>query len=89
MESLACGTPVVATNVWGAPEIIGSNGIGLLTERTQEEIARNISIALRKEWNRKEIIRCAREHTWDKVAQSVYDVFQSVINSKHNNPITQ
>jgi len=89
LESLACGTPVVATPVGGIPEIIRSDGIGLLTKRNEQDIAKTISIALKKEWNPNEIIQYAREHTWHKVALSIHDAFQSVLNSKHNNPITQ
>jgi glycosyltransferase involved in cell wall biosynthesis len=88
LESLACGTPVVATPVGGIPEIIRSNGIGLLTKRSEQDIAETISIALKKPWDRNEIAQYARQHTWDKVAQSVYDVFQSVLNSRHNHSIT-
>ncbi len=88
LESLACGTPVVATPVGGIPEIIGSNGIGLLATRNEQDISKTISIALKKQWNHDEIIQYARQHTWDKVALSVYDVFQSVLNSEPSNSIT-
>jgi glycosyltransferase involved in cell wall biosynthesis len=88
LESLACGIPVVATDVGGIPEIIRSDRVGLLTERNERDIAKNISIALKKEWDHDEIMQYAREHTWDKVAQSVYEVFQTVLNSGHSNSIS-
>lgn len=35
LESMACGTPVIATDIWGTPEIIKSNHAGvLMKERT-------------------------------------------------------
>lgn len=89
LESLACGTPVVATDVGGIPEIIRLDRVGVLTKRNVQDISKTISFALKKQWIYNEIIQYAREHTWGKVALSVYDVFQSVLNSKHNNPITQ
>jgi glycosyltransferase involved in cell wall biosynthesis len=88
LESLACGIPVVATDVGGIPEIIRSDRVGLLTERNERDIAKNISIALKKEWDHDEIMQYAREHTWNKVAQSVYEVFQTVLNSGHSNSIS-
>ncbi len=89
LESLACGTPVVATDTGGIPEIIRSDTVGLLTKRNEEEFSKIISIALKTDWNRTEIIQYARQHTWDKVARSVYDVFQSALSGEHGNPITQ
>jgi len=79
LEALACGTPVVATSVGGIPEIISSNGVGILAERTEQDFAQKISIALEKSWNREEIVKSAQNHTWDRVAQSVYEVFKSVL----------
>ena len=80
LESLACGTPVVATNIWGVPEIITSDEFGLLTERTALAFADNIARALRKTWHHPQIVRYAEEHTWDKVALEVSRVFESVLN---------
>jgi glycosyltransferase involved in cell wall biosynthesis len=40
LESLACGTPLVATRVWGSPEVIRVPEAGLLVDaRTDEAIA--------------------------------------------------
>src|SRR5206468_5953243 len=30
LESMACGTPVVASNVWGTPEVVRSPSAGIL-----------------------------------------------------------
>jgi glycosyltransferase involved in cell wall biosynthesis len=84
MESLACGTPVVATSVWGIPEIIRSNEIGILADRTERDIAEKILLGLEKKWQPDTIASYVREHkhTWEKVAQSVFHVFESLLNGK-------
>jgi teichuronic acid biosynthesis glycosyltransferase TuaC len=82
LESLACGTPVVATAVWGTPEVIRSDAVGLLAERSAQDMAEKIALALQKTWHSDDIVRYAREHTWDRVTPSVFHVFASVL-SRH------
>ena len=71
LEALACGTPVIATNVWGAPEIIPSEDIGLLTERDETAIAAKISLALNRSWVSGALVEYARRHTWDNEGQAL------------------
>jgi len=82
MESLACGTPVVATSVWGTPEIIQSDRVGILTKRSPREIAANISLALSKSWQADELVEYTSEHTWERVARSVFHEFKLVLDGK-------
>ena len=77
MESLACGTPVVATSVWGTPEIITSDEVGFLVEQNEHDIAGKITLALSKAWQRDVITNHAREHSWNSVAQRVMSVFEA------------
>jgi teichuronic acid biosynthesis glycosyltransferase TuaC len=76
LESLACGTPVVATRVWGAPEVITSPELGVLVEQRVQPIADGLEVALRKQWDRELLIRYAASRTWDVVAKEV-EVFLS------------
>ncbi len=77
LESLACGTPVVATSVWGIPDVISSEEYGLLTERDEKKMAATIMRALRTSWNTEAIVAYARRHAWAYVADSVLQTFQS------------
>ncbi len=79
LESLACGKPVVATNVWGTPEVISSPDYGVLTERNPESLAKALTFAIDKQWNHDAIITYAREHTWENVAKRIIKQFELLI----------
>src|SRR5262249_3438043 len=68
LESLACGTPVVATSVGGIPEVICSPALGILVERDVPSIAAGLEKALATAWDRDALIGHARSRTWDVVA---------------------
>jgi teichuronic acid biosynthesis glycosyltransferase TuaC len=76
MESLACGTPVVATNVGGAPEILSTPEVGLLVERNLSSLEEGLRTALNRDWDRLRIHRHVAERTWHQVAQEVKAVFE-------------
>jgi teichuronic acid biosynthesis glycosyltransferase TuaC len=86
LESLACGTPVVATAVGGIPEIISSDNVGLLSEREESKIAEAIRAALTKSWRSDEIVAYARRFTWEQTALAVLDVFDSVLHGSRGLP---
>lgn len=79
LESMACGTPVLATPVGGIPEIIGTRSVGALAEGDDETLGRAIASALDRAWDRGAIARFAAERTWEKAAVSVLSVLSSVV----------
>jgi len=79
LESLACGTPVVATRVGGIPDLVNSPDVGILTDRSTGSIAKAIRQALEKDWDADLISQYARRRTWEHVAGQVYDVFKSAV----------
>jgi teichuronic acid biosynthesis glycosyltransferase TuaC len=40
LESMACGTPVIATNVWGTPEVVAAPEAGVLVEERSTDTLR-------------------------------------------------
>jgi len=71
MESLASGTPVVATRVGGIPEIITSEELGVLVEQNVDSLAKGMVLAFAKDWNRATLARHAQARSWDQVASEV------------------
>jgi glycosyltransferase involved in cell wall biosynthesis len=78
-EAQAMGLPVVATSVWGIPEIIDSPSLGVLVdERTEPAIAQALSAALNTDWDRDRIARVGMRRTWDSVADELQAIFATV-----------
>ena len=83
-ESLACGTPVVATAVNGIPEILDSEELGIMVERTPEDFARGIKQAFARDWDRQLIAAKGQQRTWENVANEVHELFGTVLSDAKN-----
>jgi glycosyltransferase involved in cell wall biosynthesis len=86
LESLACGTPVVATSVGGIPEIIRSATVGVLVDRDERALTEAIGGALRRDWSEQTLVEYARNHTWDRTAQDILQVLE-VVSKGRNIPV--
>ena len=78
-ESLACGTPVVATRVGGIPEILDSEELGVLVDATADSVAAGLERALTHPWNRAAISSRTHLRSWDVVAREIDELFEGVI----------
>ncbi len=79
LESLACGTPVVATNVWGTPEVIRTPDVGILVERSVPAIEAGLKEGLSRLWDEAAIVRFAQEHTWQRTAKQVVEKLEALL----------
>jgi teichuronic acid biosynthesis glycosyltransferase TuaC len=85
-EALACGTPVVASNVGGVPELITSDAVGLLVRSGDvDDLANALQTALQHRWDRAAIAAAGSTRHWSKVAESVSSEFHTLASSRHVN----
>lgn len=82
LESLAAGTPVIATRAGGIAEVISSPALGTLVERNVPAITAALDAALKREWDRPALVAYAAQRTWDKVAEEIEDYFRTILNSR-------
>lgn len=79
LESMACGTPVVATAVHGVPEILRDPSVGRLVDpRDSATLARVLREALSVSFDRAAVRRFAEAHDWSATSEGLHRVFTEV-----------
>lgn len=76
LESMACGTPVVATRIWGTPEVVTDERVGLLVDhRNAEAIAAAVSRLLAHPPDRSQVRSYAEGYSWESTSQAQLELF--------------
>jgi glycosyltransferase involved in cell wall biosynthesis len=82
LEAMACGCPVVVSNVASLPEICGDAAVYVDPNKT-ESIASGIQLVLTDEHLRSNLIergyRRVKEFTWEKTAKETLEVFDEIL----------
>ena len=84
LESLACGTPVVATKVCGIENVIRQGETGyVVTDNAPRRLANKISLILSTPEARTKAIRAIRasvsRYGWSNIAESIAEEYKAVI----------
>ncbi len=79
LESMACGTPVVATAVWGTPEVVSQPEAGVLIDRTVDSIAQGINRLFDAYPDRKSTRQYAETFSWDLTTKGQEKLFNSIL----------
>jgi len=80
LEAMACGLPVVTTDVGGNREVVRSEDLGTITPFGDAAALREaIAAALEHEWDRARIIGYARENSWDTRVEILETEFRALV----------
>jgi teichuronic acid biosynthesis glycosyltransferase TuaC len=80
LESLACGTPVVATDVGGAPEIVRHGQDGFLVPHGDAITLRDtLGRALEQPWDRHAIVHHAQRFGWTESVEQALDELNAAL----------
>lgn len=83
LEAMACGTPVVATDIWGTPEVVSAPAAGVLMARRD---AQSLAAAWRQLHDRLPTREQTRAHaetfSWDATTQGQLQLFRRVVDAK-------
>lgn len=76
IEAMACGKPIVATRNGGSEEIIVSDDYGLLVEpRNAHDLAKNIELALNKNWDEEKIVNYVEQYRWEYITKQIQHIY--------------
>ncbi|MDE2276160.1 MAG: glycosyltransferase, partial [Burkholderiales bacterium] len=79
LEAMACGLPVVTTEVGGNAEVVGHAALGCLVPFGDAgRLRQAIEQALTTPWDRAAIRRHAEEHTWDRRVDELVALFRQL-----------
>lgn len=80
LEAMACGLPVVATDVGGNKEVVCRPGLGTIVPFGDAAALRTaLEDALRKPWDRGAIVAYAHDNQWDKRIAQLLRAFRIVL----------
>ena len=78
LEALACGRPVVATNVGGIPEILSDECGRLVPPRDAGALAQALASVLDRTWDA-QAISARGGRSWEAVAAELFEIFASLV----------
>jgi len=78
LEAMACGTPVIATNIWGTPEVVNTRAAGvLMDERSGTGLARAWQTLFSAPPSREATRRHAETFSWDPTTEGQLRLFRA------------
>lgn len=90
LEAMACGTPVMATNIWGTPEVVSTSAAGvLMAERSAPSLVEAWVRLMQAPPHREATRRHAESFSWDATTQGQIELFNQVCLAHRRGPTIQ
>lgn len=83
LEAMACGLPVVASDVGGNAEVVANKHIGTIVPfGDHDALCDELGLALSRKWDHEAIIDYAKANSWNKRVDLLVSVFNTVLKEK-------
>jgi teichuronic acid biosynthesis glycosyltransferase TuaC len=85
LEAMACGTPVVASNIWGNPEVVRDAAAGVIAdENTPEGLAGAVRSLFANLPERSATRSYAEQFSWDATTDGQLALFRSLLGGRRS-----
>jgi teichuronic acid biosynthesis glycosyltransferase TuaC len=79
LEAMACGLPVVATDVGGNDEVVANEKLGMLVPfGHRDQLAQAIADALVRDWDRDAIVAYAESNSWERRVRTLAEELAAI-----------
>ena len=79
LEAMACGLPVVTSDVGGNPEVVCNDDLGIVVPFGHSQLLYDaIVAALNKKWQREKIMTYAKNNNWDSRVEYLLSAFSEI-----------
>jgi glycosyltransferase involved in cell wall biosynthesis len=83
LEAMACGSPVVASNVWGAPELVCEHAAGvLMPDLSAEGVVAGVNALFAALPSREATRRFAERYSWDETTAGQIQLFEEILSGR-------
>jgi teichuronic acid biosynthesis glycosyltransferase TuaC len=80
LEAMACGLPVVTTDVGGNAEVVSDAKLGVIVPFGQpDQLEQAIADALVRDWDRDAIVAYAEANSWDRSISMLTEEFAAIV----------
>ncbi len=81
LEAMACGLPVVTTDVGGNKEVVSDESLGVVVPfGDSDALHRAIATSLQRTWDKEQIRHYAEQNTWDERVDRLINHFLRIAN---------
>lgn len=87
LEAMACGLPVITTDVGGNAEVVCRDALGSVVPfGDADALQQALDAALNKDWDHAAILDYAQANQWDKRVTQLLCAFDGIMNTAANQP---
>ena len=87
LEAMACGTPVLSSDVGGNGEVVRDARVGAVYPFAADgALLASLRRALHQAWDRAAIVAYAREHTWERRVAVLVTAFEDIVADRARTP---